>query len=188
VKLWLVRHARPVHMEGVCYGRLDVPADDGDTRQVAALLSAELPPGIALWTSPLRRCRALADALREQRPDIACHIDAGLGEMDFGDWEGRSWDHIGPTALDTWVADFAHHRPGGGECVTAFMARVARAFDAALDVGRDCVWITHAGVARAVLLLSRGQRLVTRADEWPREGLAFGRWQALELDPAQRAA
>lgn len=174
-------------MDGVCYGRLDVPEDAGHTRRVAALLAAELPSGISLWTSPLRRCGALAEALCELRPDIACRADAGLAEMDFGDWEGCSWDAIGSAALDSWVADFVRHPPGGGESVAAFMARVAQCFDAALHAGRDCVWITHAGVARAALLLSRGQRLVTRAEEWPREGLDFGRWQVLDLEKTQRA-
>ncbi|MEH3087392.1 MAG: histidine phosphatase family protein [Xylophilus ampelinus] len=178
-RLWLVRHARPLVEAGLCYGRLDVAADPGHTRETAARLADALPPGAALRTSPRRRCRDLADALAALRPDLRpAAVDARLAEMDFGDWEGRRWDAIGPAALDAWTADFARHRPGGGESVADFMARVAEAFDAPAP-GADRVWIAHAGVARAATLLARGLRRVERAADWPRTGPDFGAWTTL---------
>ncbi|MEY4736995.1 MAG: hypothetical protein RL302_1314, partial [Pseudomonadota bacterium] len=43
-------------------------------------------------------------------------------------------------------------------------------------------WITHAGVARAVVVLQQGQRRVQRADQWPKDALAFGAWQNIAMD------
>ena len=54
------------------------------------------------------------------------------------------------------------------------MARVAAAWDEWLARGRDAVWVTHAGVVRAVRLLERGVRVPTAARDWPAEPLAFG--------------
>lgn len=169
--LWLVRHARPLVAAGVCYGALDVPADAQATQQAAEQLAATLPAGVAVQCSTLQRCELLAQALYALRPDLALHFDARLREMDFGSWEGQSWDAIGPSALADWTADFAHYRPGGGESVQVFMQRVAAAWDA---VQTDQLWITHAGVARATHLLAQGIRHIDRADQWPQAGPGYG--------------
>jgi len=193
MKLWLVRHAQPLIEAGICYGRLDVPADADATLDCARQLAALLPAGICVVTSPLQRCEQLAHVLHGLRPDLAYKIDARLQEMDFGQWEGRAWDAIGPAALDAWVADFALHRPGNGESVQAFMQRVGDLWDetcaAAPATGarkgagnHDMLWITHAGVMRAATLLQRGARHITRADQWPKAAPGFGQWCELTLN------
>ena len=101
-------------------------------------------------------------------------------EMDFGQWEGRRWDDIGAAAIDAWVADFAHYRPGGGESVGQFMQRVAAVWDeTTLSADTPTLWITHAGVIRAATLLQSGQRLIASAAQWPAAALPFGRWVQL---------
>ena len=49
--------------------------------------------------------------------------------------------------------------------------------------GQDGLWITHAGVVRAVRLLTRGVALPRAAADWPVEGLPFGASECLALDP-----
>lgn len=198
MNLWLARHARPLVDAGICYGRLDVPADAEATAECARQLAALLPAGISVITSPLQRCEQLAIALQTQRPDLAYRTDTRLQEMDFGQWEGRAWDDIGAAALDAWVADFALHRPGGGESVQVFMQRVAGLWDeasaAAPAAGADraagtgTLWVTHAGVLRAASLLERGIRCISRADQWPRAALGFGQWRRLALTRNDRLA
>ena len=188
MRLWLVRHARPLVAPGTCYGRLDVPADAGATAECVRQIAARLPAGLRVVTSPLQRCEQLAHALHGQRPDLVYKTDARLQEMDFGQWEGRAWEAIGRDALDAWTADFAGHAVGGdGESVAAFMARVAQAFDA-LPGQDDTLWITHAGVIRAAGLLAQGVRHVERAAQWPLDGPKYGQWQLLDLQPALRTA
>ena len=172
--LWLVRHAEVLAAPGLCYGATDLPADPAATQAAARRLAARLPADMALYTSPLQRCELLAQSLQELRPDLMLKTDARLGEFDFGDWEQRPWADIPRAEFDTWMADFAHARPGGGDSVAALLDRVAAAWDDWRASGRDAVWVTHAGVVRAARLLAAGQRQVREASDWPAEGLAFG--------------
>ncbi|AMO21730.1 alpha-ribazole phosphatase [Ramlibacter solisilvae] len=181
MKLWLVRHALPVVAEGVCYGASDVPADDQATREAAQRLAAGLPPGLAVSSSPLARCLQLADALQGLRSDLAYRSDARLSEMNFGAWEQQRWDAIAPAEFERWTADFAHHACGGGESVAQLMARAAAALAEARHRGADSLWITHAGVIRAVSLLAAGVTLPRNAADWPREGLGFGQAACIQL-------
>ena len=62
------------------------------------------------------------------------------------------------------------------------MARVGDAYDSWRASGQDAVWVTHAGVMRAVLLLHEGVRKVERADRWPTRTIGLGElmdgWEA----------
>lgn len=185
MKLWLARHARTLAPEGTCYGASDVEADAVATQEAARALAEVLPAGLAVRCSPLRRCMELARALQALRPDLAPAADARLAEMDFGTWEGRRWDALAGTAFDAWMADFGTYRCGGGESVAALMERTAAAL---ADTHADALWITHAGVARAVRLLLRGVAVPARAADWPEEGLPFGGWTCLALDPPRENA
>ena len=177
MKLWVVRHAKPLLASGVCYGSTDVQADDQATQQAAENLAAALPQGLTVRSSTLQRCEHLSTCLRRLRPDLTLKSDPRIAEMHFGAWEGRPWADIPKTEIDAWTADFEHHRPGGGESVQAFMRRVQAALADELRSGADeAVWITHAGVARALRLIAQGIAQPTHADQWPREAPGFGQW------------
>ena len=162
-----------------------MPADDDATAAAARALVTALTdaPIDHISVSPRQRCLQLARAVQALRPQVRLRIDPRLAEMDFGCWEGQSWDAIGRDALEAWSADFGTYPPGGGEAVDTLLARVGAAFDeaAANAGGRDVFWITHAGVARAAVLWQAGCRGLADAGAWPREGLAFGAWQRLRL-------
>lgn len=175
--LWIVRHAQPLVDAGTCYGVLDVPADTRATSQAADALAAVLPQGAALRVSPLQRCQQLAAALQALRPDLQALTDPRLREMDFGVWEGVAWDAIPRAALQAWTDDFGAHRFGGAESANEVLARVAGLWDQAR--AGPAVWITHAGVARALALLASGVRSVTRADQWPHVAPGYGEWVCL---------
>lgn len=182
MSLWLIRHARPLIQAGVCYGALDVAADPVETEATAKRLAEALPSGLALRCSPRRRCLQLADALAALRPDLAWAEDPRLAEIDFGAWEGRRWDALGEAAFTAWSADFARHRPGGGESVQDLMQRVAAAWDEAsarLQAGQAQGWITHAGVIRAARLLAGGVACPERAEQWPLDAPGYGQWWRL---------
>ena len=211
--LWLARHAQVQAPPGLCYGSSDLPACPQATAQAAAHLAARLPRMAQVRVSPLSRCLALARALAALRPDLPpAQEDARLREMHFGVWEMQRWDDIPRPAFDAWLADFAHARPGQagqtgqgdhperagqgggpeaapGESVSAFMQRIAAAWDetcqtlappaSSAAAPRAHLWITHAGVLRAALLLHQGQRHPRHASDWPTQSAPFG--QALEL-------
>ena len=181
--LWVVRHAQPLIAPGVCYGALDVPVDAEATQHAAQKLAAELPHGIAVHTSVLQRCEQLAQVLSRLRPDLAIKREPRLVEMNFGIYEGVAWADIPKDALDAWTADFAQHRFGGQESVAEFMARVADMWHAwRAEPAPHRAWITHAGVARAAVLLQQGIRVPTRAQDWPALAPGFGAWIQLHGD------
>ena len=180
--LWIVRHARPLIATGVCYGVMDVPADAAATAQAAQALALALPPDAVLRVSPLQRCQQLARAVQTLRPDLYALSDPLLREMDFGCWEGVAWNAIPPAALQAWTDDFGTHCFGGAESANQVLERVARAWDARLQ-NPDTVWITHAGVARAAVLLARGIRHLARAEQWPLDAPAYGQWCVMPAGP-----
>ncbi len=186
-RLWLVRHAAPLVPPGTCYGAWDVPADAQATCAAAEQLSTALPPGTRVAYSTLQRCELLAHELQALRPDLTFTPDARLREMDFGRWEGKTWDAIGKSDIDAWVAGFATHAPGGGESLAHMLRRVAAALQTAqawrAEQGvKDVAWITHAGVARCVTWLQqRGESALPRSEDWPVAAPGWGEWEIRQL-------
>lgn len=168
MRLHLIRHPKPVIAPGVCYGRHDCAAD-GVAETVLAL-RAVLPAGLPLWSSPLMRCRALAEQLHA-RPVI----DDRLAEMHFGAWEGRHWDDIPRAELDAWAADVAGYAPPGGESPRDLQRR-ALDFVASLTVP-EAVIVTHAGVIRTLLAHWQG----LPPERWTELNFAYGSCTVVEV-------
>lgn len=142
LRLHLIRHPKPLVAQGICYGQLDLAAENAEA--AAAALRTELPPGLPVWSSPLRRCLTLAGLLHPTP-----QVDSRLAEMNFGLWEGRPWQDIPRAEIDAWAADVAGYAPPGGESPLALQAR-ALAFADSLKVD-EAVIVTHAGVIRTLL-------------------------------------
>ena len=182
MRLWLARHARPLVEDGLCYGALDVAADENETAAAAQQLAQVLPHGVDVLSSPLRRCTDLARALAGLRPDLVPRADPRLAEMDFGSWEGRPWKALARAEIDAWTSDFAAYRAGGtGESVSQFAARVDGLLHQLRASGRDQAWIAHAGVFKVLVRRLDGRALGNAAD-WPVEALDWGRWHMFRID------
>ncbi len=201
LELWLVRHARPMIAPGLCYGSTDVAADAEHTAQNAARLWRALHDGstsvqaapVPVWASPLQRAQTLAQALHTASGHtLHWHTDARLAEMDFGTWEGRAWAELGADAFAPWMDDFAHHRVGGGDSVAHFMARVGQAWQHALQQCHAqghtrAIWLTHAGVIRAMRLCHQGITCPASAQDWPADAPGYGEWTVLRFNVAGAA-
>jgi alpha-ribazole phosphatase len=175
--LWLQRHAPVIAEPGLCYGATDLEAEAEATLAAAQRIAPLLPAGIVLCSSPLRRCVALANAIAALRPDLTVQHDARLAEMNFGTWEGQPWSAIAREEFEAWTGNFAEASAGvHGESVRVFMQSVAAAHNEWLSGERHALWVTHAGVLRAVTLLQRGIRCPEVAADWPAGELAFGGW------------
>lgn len=170
MSLILLRHTRPAAAEGLCYGRTDLDVGP-DFAAEAAAITATLPPVATMVTSPLRRCRRLAEAIAGAR-GLALADDPRLAEIDFGAWEGRPWDAIPRAEIDAWAADLMHANPHGGETVAALAARVAAALADWRAAPGPVLVVSHAGVARAARALAGETAPWTTA-------LAHGAWITL---------
>ena len=139
MRLYLIRHPQPQVAPGTCYGRTDLGLAEDPTDHAAAL-RALLPADAIIFSSPLTRCRLLAERLHP-----APTFDDRLRELDFGDWEMQPWDKLDRALLDAWAAAPFHFEPPGGEAVSALYARVAE-FLAGLP--NEAVLVAHAGVMK----------------------------------------
>jgi alpha-ribazole phosphatase len=141
----------------------------------------------------LQRAQQLADELCLVLSDVTGlsevrrQTDTRLNEMDFGIWEAKAWSEIPKTAVQHWSADFAQHKFGGKESSQDVIDRVLAAYQATLEQAQishssDVIWITHAGVIRALNYLQKnGVHPILRAEQWPHEAPSFGQWQCLDL-------
>jgi alpha-ribazole phosphatase len=184
MKLWLLRHAAVQLEAGLCYGASDVVADPELTQQAASAVAPLLPPHLPVRVSGLGRAAQLATALAALRPDLPpAVVDIRLNEMHFGAWELQPWNAIPRTDFDRWMADFGQHRFGGVESAQMLLDRVASALEQQRrEPTDDVLWITHAGVIRAVqYLLEHGARPIRDAAQWPKEAPATGGYVCLNL-------
>ncbi len=182
MRLWLARHARPLVEEGLCYGALDVKADESETAAAAQQLAQVLPHGVDVLSSPLRRCTQLAHSLAVLRPDLVPRLDSRLAEMDFGSWEGRPWNSLARGEIDAWTNDFAGYRAGGtGESVAQFAARVEGLLRELRASGRDQAWIAHGGVFKVLVRHLAGAGLDSASD-WPVLALDWGSWHMFRIE------
>jgi alpha-ribazole phosphatase len=150
VDLYLIRHTQPQTEAGLCYGQLDLPLPP-DGAAACAAVAARLSAIDALWTSPLVRCRALADAI-SVRMNLVPAIDERLGELSFGAWEGRHWAALERDETERWAADYWNIAPPGGESYRELHERVRAALtDIASCGARRIAIVTHAGPIRALL-------------------------------------
>jgi alpha-ribazole phosphatase len=159
MKLALIRHPRALVADGVCYGRLDLALHPDGIASLPALCAGLRGfRATALWTSPARRCMAVAEALAPllALPPIA---DTRLLELDFGAWEGVAWDDIDRAELDRWAAAPLAFAAPGGETGAALVARVASFVAELRDQGGDAVVVSHGGVLRLMPALLRGEAL-----------------------------
>lgn len=185
-RLYLIRHPAPAVAAGVCYGRLDVPTAE-DPAVDAERLRKMLPPLDALYSSPLRRCRCLAELLHP-----APNFDARLQEMHFGNWEGRPWDNVPRAELDAWARQVFDFTPPNGESARRMASRVLE-FAALLggqpvvdggaaDNAVNIAVVAHQGPLRILtaLLLGEGE------ERWLDRQFAYAAVTTLERHPASR--
>lgn len=142
-RLYLIRHPRPAVHHEVCYGQSDVGIAE-DAAAVAARIRPLLPDA-PFYSSPLTRCRLLAEALHP-----APRFDERLREIHFGDWEMRTWDDIGKPAVDAWVADPLHFAGHGGESIARLRQRAAECAREIMARHDEAVLVIHAGVMKAL--------------------------------------
>ncbi len=159
-QLFLVRHADAVGTrEGRFIGRSDPPLTLRGRRHAERIAQgmARLPAARVI-SSPQRRAletaRRIAGLQRlsvETRPELT--------ELDFGEWEGRSWTSLAPRErrlYQRWLADPWSTAPPGGELLRSLWSRVG-SFWRDLRSSRiegAAVVVGHGGSLRALLCLA----------------------------------
>ena len=154
---WLLRHPEPQpEARGRCYGALDVPLSPGgfqEASRVAGFLHEE--PLSAIYASPRRRCQDAALILAGGHGCCPVTLDA-LREIDFGEFEGRSYDEIAashPDLYRQWMDHPTEIQFPGGESFAQMRERVVEAANALRrrHDGETIAIVTHGGVIRILV-------------------------------------
>lgn len=145
-ELHLVRHG-PTHAKTMV-GWSDLPADLSDTAFLGRL-SAHLPEDGVVISSDLQRCVATADAIQGARQRLP--HDPQLREINFGDWELKSFTEIeakDPERIRAYWETPGDVRPPNGESWHDVSARASEAIDRLITEhkGGKLIAVVHFGV------------------------------------------
>jgi broad specificity phosphatase PhoE len=158
-KIIMVRHG---HVEGISperfRGRADLMLTAEGRRQAAAIarrIHAAWTP-VAVFTSPLARCRATAEAIAQPFGLTPITLD-GLIDIDYGEWTGLTPEEARARwrdEVDTWYRSPDWAAIPGGETLQQVLARTVSALR---DVtvrhpGDTVVLVGHDSVNRVMLL------------------------------------
>lgn len=151
MRIWLLRHGETAYNAEKRYlGRTDVSLSPQGR---AALERAPFSPG-RVYVSPLRRTAETAEILF---PDALTVPVEGLGEMDFGIFEGKNYREMADwPAYRAWVDGGCLGQIPGGEGKSDFCRRTCAAFSQLVEQGlaegeNALVIVAHGGTQMAVM-------------------------------------
>jgi len=107
-----------------------------------------------VYTSPLARCVQTAGVLY---PDADPFIVEEMMELDFGEWDGQSFDQLkDKPEFQAWMRDAFHNAPPGGETGEEFSCRLLVGlryiFEQMMAEGLgDVAVVTHGGAIMNLL-------------------------------------
>jgi broad specificity phosphatase PhoE len=153
-KCFLVRHGA-TDMAGRFCGHSDPPLNRAGHIQIERVASLLPVTPEAIYSSDLLRARESADVVAAHFR-VSVRIRPGLREIDFGQWEGLSWEQIEqrfPTESTLWLERFPAGVVPFGEQYDQFAIRVKSeiAFLASEAESRNVLAVTHGGVIRTAL-------------------------------------
>ncbi len=177
----LVRHAEHDLLGRVLTGRMPGVSLNGRGREQAAALARHFSRCAiaAVVSSPLERAQETAEPIAAAL-GLAVMTDAGLDEIDFGEWTGMAFEAL-QDALG-WRAwnQFRGSAPTpGGEMMLEALARGLRVLARLRRVypGGEVVLVGHQDILKALLAHSLGMPL----DLMHRIELAPASWSVLKL-------
>lgn len=148
MEIYLIRHTTPKIEKGICYGQSDLDITDSFEEELS-YIKQYLPTGLLrIYSSPLQRCKKLADALFAGE-EINCYAD--LMELNCGNWELMKWDAIPKPEIQPWMDDFVNVSVPNGESYIHLYERVVSRFEAIVTAGQNAVIVAHGGVLRSIL-------------------------------------
>lgn len=158
-RLLLVRHGETAWNASRRYqGQEDVRLNDAGREQAAAaarrLGSADLQ---VIYTSDLRRAAETARVIAQPH-GLEVHEDARLRELNFGVWQGLTYQQIAdqdPRRLARWNADRVNRTPPEGESLAQMAARLREFLDEVRAQHPDdtVTVVSHGGTIRVILCL-----------------------------------
>jgi probable phosphoglycerate mutase len=147
----LVRHGETgANRARLALGRADPPLTAHGRAQAGALAACLADSGaVRVLSSPLVRAMTTAHAIAEAL-GVAVEDEPRLVEMDYGEWDERSFSEFPPEDLVRWRTD-ASFAPPGGESLVAVGHRVASLCEELVDEA-TVVAVSHVSPIKAAAL------------------------------------
>ncbi len=148
MEVYLVRHTTPKVEKGICYGQTDLDVAETFDKEMVSVLN-QLPDSVDyVYSSPLKRCLKLAQQIPCNKSIVT---DKRLMELNFGDWEMKSWDGIPKREMDPWMQNYVHQAPPNGESMLQLQNRVLDWWSALKNpIAERIAVVAHAGVLRCL--------------------------------------
>lgn len=157
--LYLVRHGHTEHSDsGKIAGFTDVNLSDKGRRSASALAKSLPQPAPAqCYSSHLVRAAQTLELVASPIDPIQ---DSRLGELNFGDWEGLTWDEVHQRDagyLERWSDNWFERAPPGGETFIELAQRTREWFSEfsqtleASPTDSSVIVAAHGGSIRALV-------------------------------------
>jgi probable phosphomutase (TIGR03848 family) len=151
----LIRHAEYAGIGAALIGRTPGIGLDERGRAQAQALAERLAglPIRAIYTSPLERTRETALPIGE-RLGVRVRVCWELNEIDFGEWQGRSFAELDDQPRwQRWNAFRSGGAPPGGETMLAAQGRIVQAIAACRERHPDAAvaLVSHSDMIKAAL-------------------------------------
>ncbi|PLR68614.1 histidine phosphatase family protein [Bacillus sp. UMB0893] len=152
LQLVIIRHSMTSwNKEKKYLGHMDLPVLKDSLLSYESLkryLSQGLPD--AVYSSDLLRCQQTADFLY---PDTPFLTDERLRELDFGEWEGQTYDELkNDSHYSYWLQHWEKTSTPNGESGEEFHKRIASFINDILNQNvKSIAIITHGGVIRKIV-------------------------------------
>lgn len=171
--LYIWRHPKPIEAKGLCIGQTDIAVDPRKLKRLANKVERfvrlhQLPK--VIWVSPLQRSLIVGRILAQR--GFQYHIAPELAEIDFGIWDGRSWEQIAKQEIDDWCNDFAYFAPTDGESLHQLFTRTedwlnSRVIEKNTDANSTPILaIGHAGWISTAKMIADGKSVPRATSEW----------------------
>lgn len=156
-KLFLLRHGH-TPITGTYVGSTDVELSPLGVEQIGKLaINADFQSVTQIIASPMLRCVQTVETLKLLQP---VEYGANLREIDFGLWEGLTFDEVFaqyPEECNEWFAKPNSFRFPHGESVGEFRSRVAKIPEIIERyVDHDVLIVAHGGVIRTLICFLLG--------------------------------
>lgn len=146
MEIYLVRHTETICEKGICYGQADVNIKE-PYLEIFQEIKAQLPADASVYSSPLIRCKKLAEFISDDSI-----FDKRLMEMNFGNWELKAWNDIPLEEMKPWMDNFDSVQVPNGESFEDLHERVGKFYSELLQKKEDkIILICHAGTIRSFL-------------------------------------
>jgi broad specificity phosphatase PhoE len=154
-EILFIRHAE-TDMAGTFCGHSNPRLNARGRAQLAELMTTLNTEDIGeIYASDLLRAQETAQGIARCFA-VECHLRPALREINFGQWDGLTWEQIEQSDrayAHRWVAEYPNLSAPGGEGFGDFERRVLEEIEALVikTKGRGIAVVTHAGVLRTVL-------------------------------------